>query len=145
MLWVLISRGASNEYSQHTFSSRNKKNIDIFGWKKHLIKSYVISVFCWKKKQQQKNKQIYLCRALRSYKSYIITLNIFAYSSSKHIMWHSLKSSYCCNSNVNPQCIFFFLAELGRYQYFFYWKDVFSTEMVYRYLSINLLKKCLAE
>ena len=33
MLWVLI-RGASNEYTQHMFSSRNKKNIDTFWWKK---------------------------------------------------------------------------------------------------------------
>ena len=39
MLWVLI-RSASNEYPQHMFLSRNKKNIDIFGWKKRLIKSY---------------------------------------------------------------------------------------------------------
>ena len=34
-------RGASNEYPQHMFSSRNKKNIDTFWLKKHLIKSYV--------------------------------------------------------------------------------------------------------
>ena len=39
MLWVLIRsassrRGASNEYPQYMFSTRNKKNIDTFGWKK---------------------------------------------------------------------------------------------------------------
>ena len=42
MLWILI-RGASNEYPQHMFLSRNKTNIDTF-WlkkKKHLIKSYI--------------------------------------------------------------------------------------------------------
>ena len=32
--------GTSNEYAQHMFSLRNKKNIDIFDWKKRLIKSY---------------------------------------------------------------------------------------------------------
>ena len=39
MLWVLIRsasarRGASNEYPQHMFSWRNKKNINTFGLKK---------------------------------------------------------------------------------------------------------------
>ena len=42
MLWVLIrsasleapQRGASNEYPQHMFLWRNKKNINIFGVKK---------------------------------------------------------------------------------------------------------------
>ena len=37
MLWVLLEaprRGASNEYPQHMFSWRNKKNINTFGLKK---------------------------------------------------------------------------------------------------------------
>ena len=37
MLWVALEapqRGASNEYPQLMFSSRNKKNIDTFWWKK---------------------------------------------------------------------------------------------------------------
>ena len=37
MLWVLIRsarRGASNEYPQHMFSWRNKKDISIFRMKK---------------------------------------------------------------------------------------------------------------
>ena len=33
MLWVLIRS------AQHMFSWRNKKNLNTFGWKKHLIKS----------------------------------------------------------------------------------------------------------
>ena len=45
MLWYSLEVpqwGTSNEYPQHMFSSRNKKNIDTF-WleKKTLIKSYV--------------------------------------------------------------------------------------------------------
>ena len=34
-------RGASNEYPQHMFSWRNKKTVNTFGSKKHLIKSYM--------------------------------------------------------------------------------------------------------
>ena len=44
MLWVLIRsalamhcQGTSNEYSQYTFSSRNKKNIDTFWLKKNAL------------------------------------------------------------------------------------------------------------
>ena len=45
MLWVLIGsaspprRGASNEYPQHMFSWRNKKNINTFGMKKSALTS----------------------------------------------------------------------------------------------------------
>ena len=38
-------RGASNEYPQHMFSSRSKKNIDTFRLKKCLIKSYAVCAY----------------------------------------------------------------------------------------------------
>ena len=38
-------RGASNEHLLHMFSSRNKKDISIFGWKKRLICCYVVQTF----------------------------------------------------------------------------------------------------
>ena len=50
MLWVLIRivlistrRGTSNEYPQHMFPSRYKKNIDTFDWKTRFTKSYAFS------------------------------------------------------------------------------------------------------
>ena len=46
MLWYSLEaprRGTSNEYPQHMFSSRNKKNTDTFCLKTHLIKSYVLN------------------------------------------------------------------------------------------------------
>ena len=37
---MFSGEGASNEYQQHMFLWRNKKKINTFGLKKHLIKSY---------------------------------------------------------------------------------------------------------
>ena len=47
MLWDSFEvphRDPSNEYPQHMFLSRNKKNIDTFWLKKSLIKSYELRV-----------------------------------------------------------------------------------------------------
>ena len=45
--------GASNEYPQHMFSRRNKKNINTFGLKKSALTSavYLVSSFLWETTQ----------------------------------------------------------------------------------------------
>ena len=41
MLWLLI-RSASNEYPQHMFSWRNKKNMKAFSWKRETLSGAII-------------------------------------------------------------------------------------------------------
>ena len=48
MLWVLIRsalQGASNEYLQHLFLWKNKKNINTLDWKNILSKATLVTVF----------------------------------------------------------------------------------------------------
>ena len=48
MLWYSLEapqRGASNEYTQHMFSWRNKKNINTFGLNKSAFTSAMCTIF----------------------------------------------------------------------------------------------------
>ena len=47
MLWYSLEapwRGASNEYPQHMFSSRKKKNIGTFWWKKSALSRAMVAI-----------------------------------------------------------------------------------------------------
>ena len=79
-------RGASNEYPQHMYSSRNKKNII---WIPPLICSYAIS---------------YLMTEIQIWHFFQPnSIDIFLISPWKHMLWGHIRSA---SSNIYPQHIF---------------------------------------
>ena len=47
MLWYSLEAPSQDASNEHMFLMRNKKNINTFGLKKHLIKSYELYMELW--------------------------------------------------------------------------------------------------